>query len=228
MSIELREISGHTFISNDLTANSTVLDLGANAGLFASTVNGLWGCNVHAVEPTPALADKLRKISGLIVHEFAVSSQGKDLYFSIDPLNSEASCLAAEVNDKNTLVRGTTLADLLLTIGSVDLLKIDVEGAEIEILNNTPELLLSKIPQISVEFHDFKADSGVTNKMVRDTFNRMRSFGFLVNINSFWTNGDVLFINRKLVKTTLFDRLTLSLRARWLPGIKRVLSRLVK
>lgn len=219
-------VSGHTFIIEPLSRSSVILDLGANAGFFARTVHSRWSCRVHAVEPTPTLAAGLRCIGGLDVHETAVSGCGKDLLFRIDPLNSESSCLVTAFDDQTTVVHGTTLAALIALVGPIDLLKMDVEGAEVDILNMTPDDVLQAIPQLTVEFHDFKTDTAVTKRMVKDVFARMKSLGFEVFVISFWTSGDVLFVNRRHFPMTPATRWNLQLHGRWIPGYKRVLRKL--
>lgn len=224
-SVQLAHVCGHTFISNKLNVSSVVLDLGANRGNFAREVFERWGCNVHAVEPTPELAMKLQSIDGIQVHQKAVSAMGGDVFFSIDPANCEASCIVDAPNENSILVSGETLNALLEKIGRVDLVKMDVEGAEVGILNCTPDSVLQKLPQISVEFHDFKQGAGITREMVLEVFARKKKLGFDVYVNSFWTNGDVLFVNQNILMIPFFSKIAFRLKGRWVPGIKRVLRR---
>lgn len=223
--VQLAHVCGHTFFANRLSPSSVVLDIGANRGNFAREIITHWGCIVHAVEPTPALAMKLQSIEGIHIHQMAISGVGGDVFFNIDPTNSEASCMVTESNGSSISVVGKTLGSLLNEIGRVELLKMDVEGAEVEILNCTPDHLLQEIPQITVEFHDFKQGSGVTKEMVLEVFARMKKLGFDVYVNSFWTNGDVLFVNQKVLMIPFLSRVGVRYRGKWFPGVKRVLRR---
>ena len=223
--LELSRISGHTFLGSSLSSTSTVLDLGANRGAFARSVRPRWGCRIHSVEPTPSLARALETAEGVEVYQTAVSEAGGELLFRVDPCNSESSSIVSRPDEHTTAVSGTTLAALAERVGPIDLLKMDVEGAEVGILRSAPEPLLAAIPQITVEFHDFKPSAGISATMVRQVLRRMRSIGFHVFVNTFWTFGDVLLVNPRLLPLSNADRCELALRGRWLPGLQRIAQR---
>ena len=42
-------------------------------------------------------------------------------------------------------------------VREIDLLKVDIEGAEIEMIRHAPRLLFDQIKQITLEYHDFLA-----------------------------------------------------------------------
>ena len=151
--LELTRVSGHTFLTAGLGPDSTVLDLGANRGAFARAVLERFGCRVHSVEPTPELAPGLEAIDGLDLHRVAVSALGGELLFRVDPDNSESSSIVDEPDEHTTTVAGTTLEALVDEIGPPDLLKMDIEGAEVAILKGAPAPVLTGIPQLTVEFH---------------------------------------------------------------------------
>lgn len=226
--LELTRISGHTFLASDLSSRSTVLDLGANRGAFASAVMRRWGCRIHSVEPAPSLAGVLSAIPGIEFDPVAVSAAGGELLFRVDPCNSESSAIATEADEHTIAVPGTTLEALAERVGRIDLLKMDVEGAEVEILGSAPAPLLQAIPQLTVEFHDFKPAAGVSAAMVRGVLARMRSLGFDVFVNSLWTFGDVLFVNRRFLALSRADGWRVSLSGRWLPGFRRIARRAVR
>ena len=223
--LELTRISGHTFLASNLSSRSTVLDLGANRGAFASAVKQRWGCRIHSVEPAPSLAEALSAIPGIEVYQVAVSASGGELLFRVDPCNSESSAIASEADEHTIVVPGTTLKALAERVGQIDLLKMDVEGPEVGILDSAPAPLLSPLPQLTDEFHDFKPSAGISAVMVRRVLSRMRSIGFHVFVNSFWTFGDVRFVNRRLLPLSTADRCQLALRGRWLPGLQRIARR---
>lgn len=223
--LELTRISGHTFLASNLSSRSTVLDLGANRGAFASAVKQRWGCRIHSVEPAPSLAEALSAIPGIEVYQVAVSASGGELLFRVDPCNSESSAIAREADEHTIVVPGTTLEALAERVGQIDLLKMDVEGAEVEILGSAPDPLLEAIPQLTVEFHDFKPSAGVSAAMVRRVLARMRSLGFVVFVNTIWTFGDVLFVNRRFLPLSRVDGWRVSVCGRWLPGFQRIARR---
>jgi FkbM family methyltransferase len=86
-----------------------------------------------------------------------------------------------------------TLDDLLERVGGrIDVLKMDVEGAEFDVINRTSREALVRIDQILVEFHDGTVPE--FTRVDRDTaIRRLRTLGF----DAIEYNGrDVLFVRR--------------------------------
>ncbi|MDX2132725.1 MAG: FkbM family methyltransferase [Planctomycetota bacterium] len=184
------KLHGHTFIPV-LTARSTVLDLGANVGGFSRAIRSRFGCPTRMVEANPALADALRADFGdHVLHAAAVSVPG-DVTFQIDD-NPEASRVVAGAGPASSgsalsgpsrpgcvTVRGMTLAQILehFALPHVDLLKVDIEGAELGLLRHTPPEILARCDQVTVEFHNL---AGVGSEQdVRDVVSHLRSLGFV-------------------------------------------------
>jgi FkbM family methyltransferase len=218
-------LRGHTFLPTNLSCNSVVLDVGANFGEFSAEVHQCWGCKVYCVEPTPSLAEELRN-HHWIVHEAAMSASGESQMFYVDHNNTEASHLGANDGDGDMIaVEGIKLDDLLLEAGEVDLLKMDIEGAEIGVLLNVDAALLKLVKQITVEFHDFRSDMGVDLSDVQEVESRLLSLGFRKFKISHSTNGDVLFVNARFFELTMIDSFLIMLLAKWVPGVIKVLRR---
>lgn len=143
--------------------NSVVIDIGANIGVYsifaASTSKNTV---VYAYEPVPKTFDSLLENIKLNKFEKKVlpfnlgvfSRKGKrKLYFGdSSPFNSlypkkkkeylEINCISLkDVFDYNKIER-------------CDILKVDCEGAEYEILYNTPNQYLKKIKEIRLEYHN--------------------------------------------------------------------------
>ncbi len=95
-------------------------------------------------------------------------------------------------------VRALTLPDLfgLVGVSPLDLLKIDIEGAEIELLNTCPLSILQQIRQMSVEFHDH-CDLTPASE-VRSTLTRLHKLGFFSVRMSRNGHHDTWLINRNL------------------------------
>ena len=107
-------------------------------------------------------------------------------------------------------------------IGIVDLVKIDIEGAELDILNQDTLHLLKKSKQISVEFHDFLCKEDIP--IIKKKMKFMNENGFTVINFSFFTYGDVLFINKDLLPITHFDYSRIIFAKYW-RGIKRFFTK---
>lgn len=201
----LWELEGHTILSHLLSQESVVVDLGANLGRFSHSVISRFGCDCYAVEANPALCQRIVPNPRLHVINAAVSERAgtQPLYLSH---NSEASSLFSEGATAGFAgvieVEAVTLQDILQITRQprIDLLKVDIEGAEISVLESCPDAILQAIPQITVEFHDFL---GLTPRpVVEQVIRRMERCGFAWI--SMWRTayGDTLFINRRLTQVS--------------------------
>jgi FkbM family methyltransferase len=173
-------IRGHSFIAAPIGPRSTVIDLGANNGDFTRGMWKTFGSRCIAVEPTPTLAERLRSIRDIEVCDCAVGDRDQvaDLHiFS----NSEKSNLSGRSDESETevaKVRVITFEHLLkeAAIDRVDLLKVDIEGAEVMLFDSIPDYVLERINQISVEYHDFCGL--VSTEEIRRIRLRLHSAGF--------------------------------------------------
>lgn len=144
-----------------LTKDSIVVDIGAHVGIVSMSIAKQFGCKVWAYEPEPENFRRLRaniEANGLgdLVTPFnlAVTKHGTSVIISPNKANSGGATIYG--HDEGTLVESTTLGKILKDVGTIDLLKIDCEGAEYEILENANGLL-KKVLAIRGEFHGPKA-----------------------------------------------------------------------
>jgi FkbM family methyltransferase len=141
----------------------TVFDVGANLGMYtllAARRVGLAG-RLHAFEPTPAVAERLEgnvrlnALPNVVVNRTAVSDTA-----------GVATFYLGAASDRNTLGPGggtptsvatVTLDDYVTShgLGGVDVLKMDVEGAEVMALRGARRLLEGPgAPVLLVEFNE--------------------------------------------------------------------------
>lgn len=188
-------IYGHSFICDYLNAGSIVVDLGTNRGAFALEVSRRFGCRPFCAEPNPQLFEAL-----------AVRPELRAFNVAIAPESGRA-CLKVAHNDEcSSLFEPTmsgiecevdcealTFGDFLerLEVERVDLLKVDVEGVELDLLGRVEPDLLERVDQLSVEFHD-AAGMG-SREEIQACISRVEGFGFEVLKGSFKDHSDVLF-----------------------------------
>lgn len=147
-----------------LKANDWIVDVGAHIGVFGVHMAKTHpGVRIVCLEPNPdtyALLEKNIHANGLTgqvypVNKGVAGASGKrDLY--LDPTNTGGNSLTP--NDYTTTsirVPVTTIADVLRAhkIERIALLKMDCEGAEYEILQNTPDHILKNTNMIIMEYH---------------------------------------------------------------------------
>jgi FkbM family methyltransferase len=163
-------------ISSRLRSGMVFYDLGANIGLFTligARCAGAGG-KVYAFEPDPDLCQRLTENvsrNGFInvqVLQAAVSSvTGSADFVRADPTVSPDRGLggigAGLPGSSVIRVRSMALDDFVRDAPPPDVLKCDVEGAEIEVLEGARSVLQSKRPVIVCEVH-----SEVGAERVRD------------------------------------------------------------
>ena len=157
-----------------------VWDIGANVGVFAFAVAGLVGKHgrVLAVEPDPWLFGLLqrsraanRRRDDLAAVELlctAVSDRPGVARFQIAARGRASNALAGFGNSEmggvreELLVPTVTLDQLLETTFPPDLVKIDVEGAELLVLQGARRLLAEARPRLLIEVAEPNADAVTT------------------------------------------------------------------
>lgn len=154
------------FIKKDygkIPNNATIIDIGANIGCFSLyAANGSKNTHIYAYEPlqeTYKLLQKNIKNNKLDSHVkiFNYGITGKKetrkLFLAEDsPFHS----IYQKESNHSIEINCIGLKDVFdeQNITQCDLLKIDCEGAEFEILYNTPKEYLDKIKEIRLEYHN--------------------------------------------------------------------------
>jgi len=157
----LKEYETEHFV---IDPSDVIIDIGAHIGTFSvwaaqKAVSG----RVISFEPDPenyALLEEnkdLNHLTNLHTVNSAVSeTRGQVRLFTSDYHNMTHSFFE-EGTRVNTLVDTVSLADILQEYGleKVHYLKIDAEGAEYQIILNTPASVLRRIDKIFIEYHDY-------------------------------------------------------------------------
>jgi FkbM family methyltransferase len=146
-------------------AQTLILDIGAHTGYFAiyaSTLNPT--TQIISFEPEPSnfklLKENLKqnRIHNTKAKNLAVAGkedQQRQLTVSEDSHNHSLIAEAAN-NPKETITTQTTTLDRILqNHDKCDLVKMDVEGAEYEILAATQPETFKKIKTLFIEYHEF-------------------------------------------------------------------------
>jgi FkbM family methyltransferase len=222
-----RALAWHTVYPSVIGQKSIVVDLGAHRGRFAERIVEAFDCTCHAVEASPHLIPELKKSERLRVHHYAIAPADGELWFNIANRADSSSLLDLPPDKQLERVRvpAITLGGFLSRHGveRVDVLKIDIEGAEIGVLDSVSDEILSKIGQITIEFHDF---CGVTpSAEVRRVVGRLQKLGFFYIRFSGQGNQDTLLINRRIHRLSLVECYYIKYIVRNLRGLARVIRR---
>ncbi len=211
------EVRGHTFLPDPLGSHPRVLDLGANHGSFARAMAERFGADVRMVEANPKLHSELSRSATFPCFHCAVTGRdGGAVRFNLAVYDGGSSVLAlpdesvfGSTLSETVEVPVRTLPSLLQEIGwdRVDLIKMDIEGAEVEVLDSLGQDLLDRVAQITVEFHGDPLFGFGLGPQVEQCLQRLAGAGFLVVDLKFPSRMDVLLVNTKHVRVPLTDRL---------------------
>jgi FkbM family methyltransferase len=227
--VSLVNVYTHSFFDDLIEPGGNVLDLGANVGKFATLITERYPCRCVAIEPAPNEFSQIPSNNRIQRHRLAVCGERGEVVLNLTA-NSECNSLGkVPGHDYTDSVRAqaVTLDDAfgLVATNRISLLKLDIEGSEIDILGTADGALLRRFDQITVEFHD--AYDMTPKPIVRDTIRRVRDAGFHVFYfcRGPYRHVDVLFVNRRRMGTLRF---ALETARYWAPRIARSAWRRIK
>jgi len=169
---------------NEIKKGSVVIDIGAHIGSFSIfSANYADNIKVYSYEPSEESFELLT--NNIILNNFkninafnlAVSKVYGEIKFYLSNKQTTGHSIAI-TQGTNIIVNSTTLDRIFMdnNIDMCDLLKLDCEGAEYEILFNTPREILSKIKNIAMEYHE------VPNYSIDDMTHFLKNSGFEIRL----------------------------------------------
>lgn len=133
--------------------SGTFVDIGAHIGSIISEVQfHRPAARIIAFEPIPEKAQALgRKFPAAEVHNCALWESEGETSFFVDPVHSACSSLQRGSASAQEIRVTTRKLDTVLAGSHVDVLKIDVEGAELGVLRGSEDVLERARPIIMFE-----------------------------------------------------------------------------
>ena len=187
----------------NLEGCENVIDAGASVGLFTQYMLNKGAKQVASVECDDRsivalfsnfISNPKVKIIGVALSDI---DGEKELYWKednplVNSLDINGSEFSTQDNPNSKTVKTTTLETLInnLNWDKIDLLKIDIEGSEWDIINNTPDDVFQSIDKILLEYHWPKG-------RLQSVISRFQSLGFKHMFESGYDgseeNGTVFF-----------------------------------
>jgi len=177
------------FMSRLVRPGMTVVDVGANFGYYSLLFGEAVGPNgrVVAVEPAPSTARLLAlslELNGYsrstALHEVALGRNASgEAHFYIPPHEPKNALVIAAARPDSIKVKATNLDTLLDAYDRVDLIKIDAEGAELDIVGGMEAVVARHEPLVVLEFnaHRYRDARAFLSKL-RGLFKRIRVLRF--------------------------------------------------
>lgn len=168
----------------ELDKMQTVFDIGANSGLFSLLAINKGAKKVYAFEPNEESLINLKSVTKDLNVEIvpkAVYTKDEDLKFYIDPNNTTIGSISEEHIKKinaSSVEKITVPAISLKTfikennIDKVSMVKMDIEGAEYDVIENLDSDTFDKIDSFLIEFHnnENKRVKIITDKLIEQGY----------------------------------------------------------
>ncbi|MBD2668927.1 FkbM family methyltransferase [Arthrospira platensis FACHB-439] len=210
-SLFLNEINEQKLVKNIVKSGMTVFDVGANLGDYSILFSKLIGESgkVYTFEPTPAIFQKLRErinerdLSNVNLFQKAVFSSNQIIKFNEfpeeysvwnsigvpdmnNPLNPQEKIPIVKTEMVEAVAIDSFCEEQL--IESIDYLKIDVEGAEYDVLLGAKQLLEKN----AIRFIQFEISQKMLeglNRKAKDTFDILIQNGY--ECHRITSNGEI-------------------------------------
>jgi FkbM family methyltransferase len=152
------------WVVDRLGPQSTIIDMGLGFDAdFSQAMIERFGLKSIGFDPTRKHQESLRKIadssSGRFeVNDLAIGPQRQMTTFNESQQNVSGSMLNDHPNVLHDSISSydvqvITVADALAKAEKIDLVKMDIEGAEYDVLEQTPDEVIRRVDQWIVEFH---------------------------------------------------------------------------
>lgn len=158
-----------------------ILDCGANCGLSLSYFKTIFpDCIVDAVEADPAIFELLKQNSktagfkGVTLHAKALAASNDLIFFRQEGADSGR---VVDSQESGIIAVPGVLLDDLIGRRTVDFLKIDIEGAEVEVLLSSKKL--QQVQMLFVEYHSMRC----MPQRLHELLDCLRNAGFRYYIN---------------------------------------------
>lgn len=148
----------------DLNQDSTVFDLGGYHGVFSKQIYNRYKCNIHTFEPIDYLYDicnqELKDLNKVKLHRKVLGDKNDNVNFYI--AGDASSIHMGGIKNEDSYVEMIPIDSYMAdnNIHEIDLLKMNIEGAEYDLLEYTiSKGMLTKFKNIQIQFHDNSVDN---------------------------------------------------------------------
>ncbi len=157
----------HILHTANLSADSVVVDVGAFTGDWAQHIVRRYDPTIYAFEPNPKsfekLADKAQRNPKLEPQLYGLGNEDATVEFTLKGLGSSMCDERSEHSDLPRMTVEIAAVDRIwneLNLGQVDLMKINIEGAEFPLLTKMIEKnLLQNVNCFLIQFHEWHPGS---------------------------------------------------------------------
>lgn len=158
-------------LMRECAKGGTALDLGAHIGYFTLLLASITkdGGRVFSFEPNPFNAEKIRRMLAanhmeyVTLIEAGVSDHSGSMAFTVEATGSMGSLVSSPAVSASSVQVSVVSLDALdaeQSLGNVSVIKMDIEGAEVEAIRGMKRLLERCRPVIVCEWHPHRVSAG--------------------------------------------------------------------
>lgn len=167
-------------LNHSLNEDSIVFDLGGYLGEWSKEIFNRYNCSIHIFEPVNSFCKQIEqnlKSEKIIINQFglAQSTFETEIYIC-----NEASSIHKKTG-QNESIQLIDFMDYIKTkdITTIDLLKINIEGAEYDLLEYIIKTgYVVNISNIQVQFHDFFPDAEIRMNKIQENLSKTHRLTF--------------------------------------------------
>jgi len=181
------QFANWTFNPDNINAESIVYSFGIGTDIsFDVQMIQKFGLKVFAYDPTPKSIEWLKTQNvpaNFMAQQIGLADFNGEISFHLPENENYVSCSIIDTegfsNEKSVKAKVLTLITLMEQNGhqKIDILKMDIEGAEYDVIKNIVNSDL-KISQILIEFHHRFKDVGI--KKTIEAIDILNKFGFKI------------------------------------------------
>ena len=183
------------FLKKKLGTVKTIVDVGANSGMFAIAARQVFpAAKIDCYEPNPNLVDTLSfNAKQLDAVPYFEAVMKHDCRVRLNFTESDLATTASETAEGN--VTGSSLSTVISRIGDIDILKLDCEGAEWGLLEDTKNW--KQVNSLTMEYHLW----GKADAKVEDLFQLLNSINFKLIHHTIYNSqqGLMVAINKTIL-----------------------------
>jgi FkbM family methyltransferase len=217
-----KEVSGHWIYYPPINGDSFIIDLGANKAEFSKQLFKNYNARCYAIEPNQDLINEITD-PNIRKFKYAVTKQNSLINFYIND-NHEASSVIENFysysdNKRVDIIEGITWDSLIEKLGlkyeNVSIVKVDIEGSELDLIESFTMENVFLINQFTIEFHDWLNVS--LHERTLNAIDKLTSLGFIAISNSpdhSWP-VEMLFLNMKHIRFNMFQKVLLNIYSKF-------------
>lgn len=170
----------HILHEAEITSDSVVVDVGAFTGAWAQHIVDRYDPLIYAFEPNPRsfelLLEKAANNPKLQPQPYGLGDQDLTVDFTVNGLGSSMCDERSGHSDMERIKVNIAAIDRVwedLELGNIDLMKINIEGAEFPLLDKMIKTnLLDKVGCFMIQFHEWHPGAYKKRRKIREALSK--------------------------------------------------------